>query len=159
MPVEPEEIRLTGGGTVVVRVLTPDGEPRVGSMVILQRNMPFSQMLGTSDEKGEVLFEHVPAGSYMAMEMNIGTGNVAVRGFDRNLEIDVGVGDVEATLPKSAVKVLEMDTGIGNIYLHLGDQTLRGAGMVGSHLDWSQGQGHAEIEVDCGVGDIDITLR
>ena len=102
---------------------------------------------------------HLRVPRAMAVEMNIGTGNVAVRYFAQDLEVDVGVGDVEATLSRTAVQSLELDTGIGSIRLDLEDQTLRGAGLVGSHLDWSQGQAGGAVEVDCGVGDIDITLH
>ncbi len=72
-------LRLSGGATVTVRVVTADGLPSTDSVVLLQRQMPYLQLYGATDERGEVRFDHVPAGAYMAMR--VAPGQVARRGI------------------------------------------------------------------------------
>jgi len=94
-----------------------------------------------------------------ALELDIGVGDVRVRGHEADLEIDIGVGDVELTLPQTAVRSLELDTGVGTARLSnaLGEHT--GSGFVGSHFSWSQGSGVATVEIDTGVGEIEVDLE
>lgn len=95
----------------------------------------------------------------LSLQVDLGVGDVDIRGLTNDVEVDVGVGDVEATLPAASVRSVELDTGVGDVDLYTGGRRLDGSGFVGHHLDWSQGRGAAHVEVDTGVGDIEVRLE
>ena len=88
LPTEQDlEIRLLVGGTVVTRVMTESGDPVTDIMVIMQRQFPFSQLMGTTDATGTVLFERVPPGTYMVMRMDAaGLARRGMAGMDLQME-------------------------------------------------------------------------
>ena len=94
----------------------------------------------------------VPASQ--GLEVDLGAGDVSIRGLIGKVEVDVGVGDVEITLPQSELQWVKMDTGIGTSRLLTDLGEVRGSGVVRSGLVWSQGRGSALIEIDTGIGDI-----
>jgi protocatechuate 3,4-dioxygenase beta subunit len=80
LPREEEiEVRLAMGGTVLARVYDTGGNLRGDSMVILQRNMPFTQFQQAPAEPGVFVFERVPAGDWMAIR--VAGGDMARRGM------------------------------------------------------------------------------
>lgn len=95
----------------------------------------------------------------LRFQADLGVGDVRAQGLENDVEVDVGVGDVELTLPAAKVRTVELDTGVGEADLSIGDQRFRGSGLVGKSLDWSQGRGVAHVEVDCGVGDVEVELE
>jgi protocatechuate 3,4-dioxygenase beta subunit len=164
-PEAPLEIRLSGGGTVIVRVLTIDGEPRVGSMVILQRNMPFSQQIGTTDDKGEVRFDNIPAGSYMAMEMNLGgLARRGLAGMDMKFKTaaveDGKIVEVELQSAGGSTvrgRVMRGDTGVDGalVYLMSGTQTFEA--IEGMKFGATDENGNYEIK-DVPPGEYSIMI-
>lgn len=92
-------------------------------------------------------------------EIDLGAGDVAIRGLEGHIEIDVGVGDVEITLQQGVVRWIKIDTGVGTSRLETDLGEIRGSGVVRSGLEWSQGQGTAHVEVDTGIGDIFVDLQ
>jgi protocatechuate 3,4-dioxygenase beta subunit len=97
LPREEEiEVRLAAGGTVLVSVYDAGGNLRADSMVVLQRNMPFTQFQQLPAEPGRFTFERVPAGDWMAIRV-AGSG-MAQRGM------------AGADIEMKAVKVAEGET-------------------------------------------------
>jgi hypothetical protein len=95
----------------------------------------------------------------LAAEIDLGVGEVRVRGLAADLEIDLGVGDVEVEMARADVKSVHLDAGVGEARLSTDLGEIRGSGVVGSALKWSQGTGTAAIEIDTGVGEIFVALR
>jgi hypothetical protein len=95
----------------------------------------------------------------LATEIGLGVGEVRVRGLAADLEIDLGVGDVEVEMARADVKSVHLDSGVGEARLSTDLGEIRGSGVVGSALKWSQGTGTAAIEIDTGVGEIFVALR
>ena len=96
---------------------------------------------------------------HLALEIDMGVGEIDVRGMEDDVEIDVGVGEITVEAREAVVGHVELDTGVGEARVHVGDRTIDGSGFVGSHLTWKNGPGDARIEVDSGVGEIDVTLK
>ncbi len=92
------------------------------------------------------------------LNAHTGVGDVHVEGSESDLEIDVGVGDVSLHLVAAKLRSVELDTGVGNVGLTLNGQRIEGSGLVGKGLDWKQGTGSALVEVDTGVGDVEVIL-
>jgi hypothetical protein len=95
----------------------------------------------------------------MALEVGMGVGEISVEGTESDVEVDVGVGEVSVTMRERDVRHIELDTGVGEALLRTGDRTIDRQGFVGSHLTWRDGPGDAQVEVDAGVGEIEVTLR
>jgi len=113
--------------------------------------------------------------SRLAMNLDLGVGNVDVRGLAGSLTIDAGVGDVVA---EDVSGDIEIDVGVGDATVRgaaanygsvsgsggVGDAdlTVRGekissSGFVGKSTDWT-GDGAHVIEISMGVGDADVIL-
>lgn len=95
----------------------------------------------------------------LAFQADLGVGEVEIRGLTNDVEVDVGVGDVEITMAAVSVRSVELDAGVGDVDLYTAGRRLDGSGLVGHHLDWDGGEGAAHVEVDCGVGDIEVELE
>lgn len=94
----------------------------------------------------------------LALEVDMGVGDLAITGFERDLAVDLGVGDIDVRLPESAVRSVLLDAGVGKATLHLKNGRIEGTGFVSQGLKWANGAGAAAVGVDCGVGDVDVTL-
>lgn len=96
---------------------------------------------------------------HLAVEVDMGVGEVSIEGIEADVEVDTGVGEVTVEGPEAAFRSVNLDTGVGEVDLELGGRTVQGSGFVGGHLSWRDGPGEAHIEVDTGVGEIRVILR
>ncbi len=99
----------------------------------------------------------VPRG--LGLEVDMGVGEVSIRGLEGDLEVDLGVGEISVVAPEKAVRSVDMDTGVGEVDLVVGGHTTQGHGFVGGALKWKDGPGTATIELDSGVGDLRVELQ
>lgn len=99
----------------------------------------------------------VPRG--LAVEIDMGVGEVSVEGMGSDVEVDVGVGEVSVEMAESAVGSVNLDSGVGEVTLRIGGRTIDGTGFVGGALSWKDGPGDGHVEVDTGVGEIRVTLQ
>ena len=72
-----------------------------------------------------------------------------------NVEIDLGVGEVEIELASDNYHEIELESGVGGADLDGFRGADRERNMVNESIEW-RGTGEYEIEVDVGVGDIDV---
>jgi hypothetical protein len=95
----------------------------------------------------------------LPLKANLGVGELNVQGMAGDLDVDLGVGEVNVTLPKEAVGSVDLDTGIGEASLHAAGRRYESAGLFTRELSWDKGTGRSRVKVDCGVGEIDVNLR
>jgi hypothetical protein len=95
----------------------------------------------------------------LALNADLGVGKLQVSGIEDDITADVGVGEISVTSPASAVRSVHLDSGVGDARLRASGKSLNGAGMVGKELDWDKGAGSAALKLDCGVGDIEVSLQ
>jgi len=93
------------------------------------------------------------------LEIDWGVGEMNVNGMEANIEIDNGVGEINVDTAEAAVRSVSLDTGVGEVELHAGDRRFGGHGFISHSLDWSDGPGDAHIEVDNGVGEVQVKLH
>jgi len=111
----------------------------------------------------------------LAVQLDVGVGDVVVDGVGGGVRLDAGVGDVRLTVPGGDIEVdsgvgdvdvrsfaaaygrVEGSGGVGDAELRIDGRRIGEDGFVGSSLEW-QGDGPSRIEVDTGVGDITIRL-
>ena len=95
----------------------------------------------------------------LPLNAELGVGSMTISGLEADLTANLGVGDVLVVMPESAVGEVRVDTGVGDANLLAGGQHIEGSGFVGKELDWTKGSGKAEVEIDCGVGEVRVRLE
>ena len=109
--------------------------------------------------KGMSLDGYLEVPRQLVLEIDIGVGEVNVSGMEDDVEIDIGVGEASIEMDESVVRSVSLDAGVGEAILRVGGRTIEGSGFIGHGLDWRDGPGRAHIEVDCGVGSVDVYLE
>ena len=108
--------------------------------------------------KGMSLDGYLELPRELVLEVDIGVGEVNVSGMEDDVEIDLGVGEASIEMDESGVRSVSLDAGVGEATLRVGGRTIEGSGFIGHGLDWRDGPGRAHIEVDCGVGSVEVYL-
>ncbi len=101
----------------------------------------------------------VPRGA--ALEVDMGVGELEVEGVERDLIVDLGVGEVMIRMPASKVGSVGLDAGVGEAELIGSGGRIEGRRslLVGSEIYWDEGEGQARVRVDVGVGEITVWLE
>jgi hypothetical protein len=105
---------------------------------------------------GENWTLHVPAGT--ALELELGVGDLRVLDLAGTIEIEVGVGDVRVEGEHAAFGEIEGQCGVGDVSLRTPKGRTEGSGFIAHTLE-ARGPGKSAIDVEVGVGDVDIRLR
>lgn len=95
----------------------------------------------------------------LALNAELGVGELTIKGIESDLTADLGVGEVNVTLPESAVASVSVDTGIGEASVSAGGRRYESAGLFVREVNWRKGTGRARVEVDCGVGEVTVSLQ
>jgi len=95
----------------------------------------------------------------LPLKTELGVGELTVNGLEGDFQADLGVGEVNVTMPESAVGSVKLDTGIGEAGLRAGGRRYESEGLFVREIHWNQGKGKSHVEVDCGVGEINVTLK
>ena len=101
----------------------------------------------------------VPRG--VALEVDMGVGDLTIEGVTADLSADLGVGEVSIRLPAAVVRSVGLDAGVGEAKL-LGAGTFvegRRSMLVGSEVFWDEGEGEARVRADVGVGEATVYLE
>ena len=90
--------------------------------------------------------------------IEMGVGEVRLEVGDTDLDVDLGVGDVEIVAPEDSVGRISISVGVG-------DASVRGAEILDRQSAFisqsvrAQGKGNKDINVDLGVGDANLRLN
>lgn len=97
--------------------------------------------------------------SHLAVSADVGVGDVQIDDLASDLSLDVGVGDVRINGASSAVRSVQVDSGIGKASIRIAGETFSERSFfLGNETRWTEGSGEARIEVDMGVGAIEVDL-
>lgn len=101
----------------------------------------------------------VPRGQ--ALEVDLGVGQIRIEGMASDLDVELGVGEVEVRAARRTTGRVRLDAGVGETHLIGADkgQLERRSLFVGSEVSWDEGEGEARIDVEVGVGEIDVRLE
>jgi len=115
--------------------------------------MPVDLALEVNVGVGDIKLHQLAGGC----DLNSGVGDVTTVLAGGGLSAQTGVGDVTVEAPEAAVGKVSCSSGVGDVRLRAGDTRLNGEGMVSKELSWT-GPGSATFKIEAGVGDIMITL-
>jgi hypothetical protein len=100
----------------------------------------------------------VKAPATRPLEVEMGVGDVDVRGRRADTSLLVGVGDASVAMDRAEPRRVRLESGVGRASLRRGDETIGGTGMVGHVVDWDPGKGRSDLRVKVGVGRIEVRL-
>lgn len=98
----------------------------------------------------------------LALEVEMGAGDLNVADLRGDLRLKVGAGRVSVHAPESTAGSVDANVGIGDAsVVHDGRRVepSHSSGNFGTELHWSRGPGDASIEVRVGVGQAEVTLE
>ena len=97
----------------------------------------------------------------VALRVEMGVGEVDVRGLEGDVDIELGVGEARVQVAESAVGEVALDVGVGEANLRPRPRETRSSRFLflGNEIDWDGGSGRASISVEVGVGEADVELE
>lgn len=108
--------------------------------------------------RGLVVKAFVTAPRRLAVNTDLGVGELRIDGFAGDVSADLGVGEVHVTAPEAAVRSVSIDTGIGEGHLVAAGRHWSSEGLFTREIHWRDGAGDSRIDVDCGVGEAHVRL-
>lgn len=112
----------------------------------------------------------------LALALELGVGDVEVRGLaggvrieagvgditlevpGGDLELEVGVGELSVRAPAAGYSSATCSAGVGEARLKVAGKAVGGGGFVGSSSSW-EGEGTCRITAESGVGDVTLSLN
>ena len=112
----------------------------------------------------------------LGCDLDLGVGDLAVRGITGDLTADVGVGDLTAVTVSGDLNIdigvggasveaaaadygaVDGSGGVGDAQLTVRGEKISSSGFVGKSAEWT-GSGERIIEISVGVGDAKVTLE
>lgn len=109
----------------------------------------------TEDDTNTEWTIHMPV--MARTDIQLGVGAIVAEFGVTELEIELGVGDIDIKYPKSGAATVELSVGVGDASLR-GTSEIRTTKSFVSHDIIGYGDGDKDIDVHVGVGDIDLRL-
>lgn len=96
----------------------------------------------------------------LAMGIEVGVGDIELKGFSNNLQMDVGVGEVRVDIADTDYAMIRASAGVGDTAIKgfPGQQVDNERSFISSD-SYHYGDGDLEIEIDVGVGDVQVRSR
>jgi len=95
----------------------------------------------------------------LALEVDFGVGELEIAGFENDITVDQGIGELNVRMDSSTVDTVDIDAGIGDAMMRYPGGKLSTAGVFGNDLRWSDGSGSARVLLDLGIGEVDLRLK
>ena len=102
---------------------------------------------------------HVLVPRSIAAELNMGVGKADVNGLQRDLDLELGVGEMSVRAQQADFRDVEAESGVGDASIETRKGHVRERGFIGHTARWSDGSGPSFIRVHVGVGQATVNLR
>lgn len=102
---------------------------------------------------------HVLVPRALAVELNMGVGKVAITGIERDLDLELGVGELSVRAAQARFRDAEAEAGVGDATIQTRDGHVRERGFIGHSARWTEGSGTSLIRAHVGVGQASVDLR
>jgi hypothetical protein len=90
--------------------------------------------------------------------IDLGVGDIDVEAVSGDLDLDIGVGDATIQANASDYGSVEGSGGVGDAKLTVRGEKVSSSGFVGKSAEWT-GDGDHSIRISVGVGDAQVTLH
>ena len=95
----------------------------------------------------------------LSVDFNVGAGELDIRGLRHDISIDMGAGEINVRMAEREVRAVDVNLAVGEALIRQGGRTREYARVLGGPIRWSDGRGGANIEVNLGAGEVDVTLE
>jgi hypothetical protein len=95
----------------------------------------------------------------LALDLNIGAGEVSVQGLRHDVSVNMGAGEVNVSMAERSVESVDLTVAVGEARIHQGGRTSENVSVLGGPVRWRGGKGDAGIEVNMGAGEVEVTLE
>ena len=102
---------------------------------------------------------HVLVPRAFAAELNMGVGSASVSGMRRDLDLELGVGELSVRMARADTRRADAEAGVGEARIDTRAGDVRERGFIGHSARWSDGPGSAVIRAHVGVGKAAVSLR
>ncbi len=92
----------------------------------------------------------------MAASFNLGVGSVEIDDLVSDINVDVGVGEVDISVNTSLYDSIKLDAGVGDTSIKGGKGRYQRDQVLVTSSSQLQGEGKKELEANVGVGDIEV---
>ena len=101
----------------------------------------------------------VKAPARMELDVELGVGSIDIQGFNNDITVDQGVGELKVTMAESHVDSVDIDAGLGEAKLRYAGGRLAASGIFDNDLRWNEGKGAARVRLDLGIGEVELRPR
>jgi hypothetical protein len=140
------------GRQLYLEISADDGDRRFEERWTV--HLPASFAIGLEMGVGDVQIRGLEGGA----ELEVGVGDVVLELAGGDVTVDLGVGDLRLRAPADGVGSVKSSQGVGDSQLTIRGERIDGEGFVGKSASWS-GDGPHRIVVTVGVGDAKISLE
>ncbi len=102
---------------------------------------------------------HVLVPRSIAAELNMGVGKADVTGMRRDLDLELGVGEMTVRAEQASYRDVEAEAGVGDAVIETRQGHVRERGFIGHTARWNDGTGSSFVRVHVGVGQATVELR
>lgn len=89
------------------------------------------------------------------IDLDVGVGAISIEGVEKNVRVDLGVGEINANMAGKDYRRIDLDSGVGEVKIDgLRDAKVETA-LVSESVDW-RGEGEYKLDIEVGVGGIDV---
>lgn len=152
---EVESARLASrvsGDDLILRLESSSDEPRFEARWVVV--VPAPTAIGLELGVGDVTIRGIGGG----IELEIGVGDAAIEVSEGDVDVSVGVGDATVRGRADRYGSVDASGGVGGADVVVRDERITGEGFVGQSCSW-HGDGPHSIDLEVGVGDARVVLE
>lgn len=95
----------------------------------------------------------------LALEIDVGVGEIRIDDFSNNLEMEVGVGSVRIEVADTDYRSIHVEAGVGDASIRGFSNRADNERNFISADAYYQGSGDNKIEIEVGVGDVEVVNK
>jgi hypothetical protein len=156
VPIEANEIRL------VLEIESRDrgwfNRARDVSRIELESRVRGDRLVLEQDEDDTETHWTVQMPAVARTTIHMGVGEIKGEFGATELDIDLGVGEVDITAPEASTGDIALSVGVGDASLRGASEVRRDQAFVSQDVD-GRGEGTFDMRIDLGVGSIDVDLE
>lgn len=96
---------------------------------------------------------------YLALEMDIGVGEIRLEKFSNNLDMELGVGEVRVIVDDTEYRSIDLDVGVGETLIRGFENAVHSEREIVSDSARYNGNGEFRIDIEVGVGEARVVNR
>ena len=127
--------------------------------VELEVRVTNSRVYLSIDERNIAQHWRIKMPTKLALDIDVGVGEIRIEDFSNNLEMEVGVGSVRIEVAGTDYDSIHVEAGVGDAFIRGFSNRADNERNFISANAYYQGDGEYKIEIEVGVGDVEVVNR